>query len=80
MKHSSDVDMIEEVCVIDSLVQDMVDHSCLANSLQQCMSYFEYDFDVDDSISEVNALLDSTPFLDLDSWTARFDLLSLTIF
>ena len=37
------------------------------------MSYFGYDFDVDDSISEVNALFDSTQSMDLDSWAARFE-------
>lgn len=66
MKHPSDVDMIDKICVIDSLVQDMVDHSFPDNALQQCMSYFGADFDVE-SIRQVNALLDSTSSMDLDS-------------
>ena len=80
MKHPSDVDMIEEVCVIDSLVEEMVDHSFSDDALKQCLSYFGSNFDLDDSINEVNALLESTPLMDIDNWANHFEPLQLETF
>ena len=59
--------------MIDSLVQEMLDTTYPEDPIHQCLAHFGSDFDIDSSISEVNALLDSTPLLDTSTWVPPFD-------
>jgi len=73
MQQQADVDSIDEVCMIDFLVQEMLDTTYPEDPIHQCLAHFGSDFDIDSSISEVNALLDSTPLLDTSTWAPPFE-------
>ena len=55
---------IEEVNMIGTLVEESLPNTLLEDPLEKCLAHFGIDFDDDDVINEVNALLDSTPLLD----------------
>ena len=53
------------------LIKELVDNTFLSISddpLQTCLTSFGLDFDIDRSVNEVNALLDSTPSMDTNKW------------
>ena len=62
-----DVDLIEEL-VDDTFVSNLSD-----DPLQTCLTHFSLDFDIDRSIDQVNALLDSTPSMDTNNWKSRVE-------
>ena len=49
----------EEVNMIDILTSHTFEESCYENPLEKCLAYFGQNLDIDKSIEEVNALLDS---------------------
>ena len=44
--------------------------------LQTCLTYFGLDFDIDRSVDEANALLDSAPSMDTNQWKSRVEQLA----
>ncbi|KAF8413413.1 hypothetical protein HHK36_001395 [Tetracentron sinense] len=58
MHQPTDVDMVEEMCAVESLTQDSP-----KDILRQCLEYFGADFQSKIAISEVNDLLESTPLI-----------------
>ena len=61
--HSAD-DGIIDVDLIEALVDDTFVLNLSDDPLQTCLTHFGLDFDIDRSIDEVNALLDSAPSTD----------------
>lgn len=63
-QHQNSDDGIVDV----DLIKKLIDHTFPSNlnddSLQKYLTHFGIDFDIDRSIDEVNALLDSSPSLD----------------
>ena len=53
--------------IIDVAVNHNFEESCYEDPLEKCLSHFEMNFDIEESIEEVNALLDSIP-----SWTLTY--------
>ncbi|KAL6524311.1 hypothetical protein OROGR_016745 [Orobanche gracilis] len=43
------------------------------NLFESCLAHFGSDFDIDNSINEVNSLLESTPLLDNYTWKAKIE-------
>ena len=62
------------------LIEALVDHTFLSNlsddPLQICLTHFGWDFDIDRSVDEVNALLDSAPSIDINKWKSRVEQLA----
>ena len=58
------MDNHEEVNMIDVSVNHTFDESCYENALEKCLAHFEMNFDIEESIEEVNTLLDSVPIMD----------------
>ena len=56
---TSDLDDDEEVNMIDTLIDQTVQSSYYTDPLEECLAHFNADIDIDGSICEVNALLDS---------------------
>ena len=49
----------EEVNMVDVLIGPTIQQSCYQDPLEQCLAQFNFDIDIDESIREVNAMLDS---------------------
>lgn len=64
--------------MIDSLVHDTFILSSCKDPLEACLAHFGCDFDIDKSIAQVNALLDSTPVLSDDTWSTKVIPLSIS--
>ncbi|KAH9802357.1 hypothetical protein KPL71_001349 [Citrus sinensis] len=62
------------------LIETIVDNTFLSNlsddPLQTCLTHFGLDFDIDRSVNEVNALLDSAPSMDTNKWKSRVEQLA----
>ena len=54
------------------LIEELVDNIFLSNlsndPLQTCLTHFDLNFDIDRSVDEMNALLDSTPSINTNKW------------
>ena len=57
------MDDLEEVNMIDMSVSRTFEESCYEDPLEKCLAHFEMNFDIDESIEEVNTLLDSVPIM-----------------
>ena len=59
---------------VEEIVEDATPYVLTPDPLEACLAHFAFDeFDIDQSISEVNALLDSTPLLKPPPWQARVE-------
>ena len=61
----------EEVNMIDVSVNHTFEESFYENHLEKCLAHFGMNFDIEESIGEVNALLDSVPIMDTNLWDLR---------
>ncbi|KAH9801431.1 hypothetical protein KPL71_001027 [Citrus sinensis] len=73
--HNED-DGIVDVDLIETIVDDTFLSNLSDDSLQTCLTYFGFDFDIDRSVDEVNALLDSTLSMDTNKWKSRVEQLA----
>ncbi|KAH9656697.1 hypothetical protein KPL70_022786 [Citrus sinensis] len=73
--HNAD-DRIVNVDLIEALVDDTFLSNLSDDPLQTCLTHFDFDFDIDRSVDEVNALLDSTPSMDINKWKSRVEQLA----
>ncbi|KAH9704471.1 hypothetical protein KPL70_011476 [Citrus sinensis] len=73
--HSAD-DGIVDVDLIEALVDDTFVSNLSDDPLQTCLTHFGFDFDIDRSVDEVNALLDSAPSMDANKWKSRVEQLA----
>lgn len=69
---------VSEVNLIERLVEGTFLHTQSKDPLEACLAYFGCDFDVDESIEQVNALLDSTPLMKIPSYTPKIEPLNLS--
>ena len=53
----------EEVNMIDMSVSHIFEESCYEDPSEKCLAHFGINFDIYESIEEVNALLDSVPIM-----------------
>ena len=60
-----------EVDMIESLVHDTFLQSSCEDPLEACLNLFGCNFDIEHSIEEINALLDSVPLLSTNSWQPK---------
>ena len=60
-----------EVNMIEDLVHDTFVQLSCEDPLKACLTLFYCNLDIEKSIEEVNALLDSVPFLSIDSWQPK---------
>ncbi|KAH9667290.1 hypothetical protein KPL70_020978 [Citrus sinensis] len=69
----------DEIVDVD-LIEALVDNTFLSNlsddPLQTCLTHFGLDFDIDRSVDEINALLDSAPSMDTNKWKSRVEQLA----
>ena len=70
-KQVLDNEDIYEVDMIEGLVHDTFLQSSYEDPLKACLNLFGCNFDIEHSIEEVNALLDSIPLLSTDSWQPK---------
>ncbi|XP_075655087.1 uncharacterized protein LOC142625288 [Castanea sativa] len=70
-KQVLDNEDIYEVDMIESLVHDTLIQSSCEDPLKDCLTLFYCNLDIEKSIEEVNALLDSVPLLSTDSWQPK---------
>ena len=68
--HNAD-DEIVDVDLIEALVGDTFLSNLSDDYLQTCLTHFGFDFDIDKSVEEVNALLDSAQSMDTNKWKSR---------
>ncbi|KAH9671232.1 hypothetical protein KPL70_017283 [Citrus sinensis] len=68
--HNAD-DGIVDVDLIEALVDNTFVSNLSDDPLQTCLTHFGLDFDIDRSVDEVNALLDSKPSMDTNKWKSR---------
>lgn len=58
-----------------ALIEELIDHIFSSNlsddHLQTCLTHFNFNFDIDKSIEEGNALLDSSPSMDTTNRSQR---------
>ena len=73
--HNAD-DGIVDVDLIEALVDDTFVSNLSDDPLQTCLTHFGLDFDIDRSVDEVNALLDSAPSMDTNKWKSRVEQLA----
>ncbi|XP_075649875.1 uncharacterized protein LOC142620386 [Castanea sativa] len=70
-KQVLDNENICEVNMIGNLVHDTLIQSSCEDPLKDCLTLFYCNLDIEKSIEEVNALLDSVPLLSTDSWQPK---------
>ena len=70
-KQVLDNEDICEVNMIGSLVHDTFIQSRCEDPLKACLTCFDCNLDIEKSIVEVNALLDSIPLLSIDIWQPK---------
>ena len=58
----------EEVNMIDISVSHTFEESCYENPLEKCLAHFGQNFDIDESLKEINALLHSVPIMYTNQW------------
>ena len=75
--HNAD-DVIIDMDLIEALIDDTFVSNLSDDFLQTCLTHFGFDFDIDRSVDEVNALLVSTPFMDITKWNSRVEKLALS--
>ncbi|KAH9793150.1 hypothetical protein KPL71_004433 [Citrus sinensis] len=73
--HNAD-DGIVDVDLIEALVDNTFVSNLSDDPLQTCLTHFGLDFDIDRSVDEVNALLDSAPSMDTNKWKLRVEQLA----
>ncbi|XP_028094375.1 uncharacterized protein LOC114294434 [Camellia sinensis] len=67
------------VCLIDSLVHDEFIESSYEDPLEACLAHFGCNLDIDESIEQVNALLDSIPVMNINKWQPKLALLLISL-
>ena len=70
-KQVLDNEDICEVDMIESLVHDTFLQLSYEDPLEACLNLFGCNFDIEHSIEEINALLDSVPLLSTNSWQPK---------
>ena len=73
--HHTD-DGIVDVDLIDTLVDNTFLSNLSDDPLQTCLTHFGFYFDIDRSVDEVNALLDSAPSMDTNKWKSKVEQLA----
>ena len=73
--HNAD-DGIVDVDLIKTLVDNIFISNLSDDPLQTCLTHFGLDFDIDKSVDEVNALLDSTPSMDTNKLKSKVEQLA----
>ena len=66
----------EEVNTIDISISQ----SCYEDLLEKCLAHFGQNFDIDESLKEVNALLDSIPVMYTNQWKPQVEPLPVSTF
>ncbi|KAM7528606.1 hypothetical protein LguiB_032016 [Lonicera macranthoides] len=74
----TDDDDVGQVQLINSLVEESFLQMCKEDPLEACLSHFGCDFDIDESIEQVNALLDSVPVMGTQSFQPKPEPLNLS--
>ena len=69
---------INAVCIIGIFIRGKFIQTSCKDPLEACVAYFGSDFDIDESIEQVNALLNSTPMLDINKWQPKVIHLSIS--
>ncbi|KAH9705544.1 hypothetical protein KPL70_011915 [Citrus sinensis] len=75
--HNAD-DGIVDVDLIETIVDDIFLSNLSDDPLQTCLTHFGFNFDIDRSVDEVNALFDSAPSMDTNKWKLRVEKLALS--
>ncbi|KAH9670818.1 hypothetical protein KPL70_017120 [Citrus sinensis] len=70
--HNAD-DGIVDVDLIEALIYNTFVSNLSDDPLQTCLTHFGLDFDIDRSVNEVNALLDSAPSMGTSKWKSRVE-------
>ena len=65
------MDDYKEVNIIDVAVNHNFEQSCYEDPLKKCLAHFGTNFDIEESIKEVNTLLDFIPIIDTSLWRPK---------
>ncbi|KAM7493163.1 hypothetical protein LguiB_027772 [Lonicera macranthoides] len=65
---NTDDDDVDQIHLINSLVEESFLQMCKEDPLEACLSHFGCDFDINESIEQVNALLDLVPVMGTQSF------------
>ena len=65
------MDEHEEVNMIDTLISQTFEESCYEDPLEKFSTHFGHNFDIDESLEEVNALLDF--IMNTDPWKPKVE-------
>ena len=68
----------EEVNMIDMSVSHTFEESYYEEPLEKCLAHFGMNFDIDESIKEVNALLYSVPIMNTNLWKRKVEPLPMS--
>ena len=68
----------KEVNVIDISVIHTLEESCYNNPLDRYLAHFGQNFDIDEFIDAVNALLDFVPIIDTNKWKTKVESLPVS--
>ena len=68
-----DLEDVGSVQMIDSLVSDSFTKMTSTDPLEECLAHFGMDFNEDETIREINTLLDSVPLMDAPSNVAMVE-------
>jgi len=71
------IDDYKEVNTINVSVNHTFEESCYKDPLEKCLAHFGTNFDIEESIEEVNALLDSVLIMDTNLWRPNVEPLPL---
>jgi len=63
--------------MIDMLVNHTFEDSCYEDPLEKCLAHFGMNFGIEESIEEVNAMLNSVPIMDTNLWRPNVEPLLL---
>ena len=64
----------------DILVSHTFEEACYDGLLEKCLAHFGQNFDINESIEEVNALLDYVPVIDTNQWKPKVKPLSVSTY
>ena len=62
-KQPLDYDQINQVCLIEEIIDEVIEESSIEDPLEACLAQFSEDLDLEKLMEQADALLESTPLV-----------------
>jgi hypothetical protein len=62
-KHPLDYDQMNQVCLIEEILDEVIEESSIEDPLEACLAQFGEDFDLDKLMEQADALLETAPLV-----------------